>query len=543
MATQPLVLKDESGKSYKFPAGTSPQEALEFLNTQQGPKVLSPPPPGTPPGQWPPDVSLGGLAKGAWEGVKGVAGTPVALGKALAAPPTSPEESSIGPTGRLIKRVMFDPAAEMKEKAQHAKSPAESIGYSIAEAIPFVGPVAAKIGEKIGSGKVSEGIGEGLTYAAAPKIIEKAAKLPSKYATPPEVKIDNAYRAITDVLGPKKSDYQFEDRLREAAPEIAEESRISGKPIKSVQDVVDRVADAKKRVWAQYDRYLGPQKQYGQIDGNAVADAINKSLSAKMKAEGTNTASVSTIADKYRRPISLGEADQILHDTNNELDSFYKLDESGQNIADNRMAHARNLATADALRSAIDNKVETLVGPGAPQIRKTYGALTAVEKLARPKAIEVLREHPRSFMEQLNAPSTARDLIGGAGIGYVSGHPAEGVAIGTAAAGGEAALRAYNQWRAHPDNAIARAFKELAGQKSTLPTPPPPRVPRALLPERAGSPYEQGPGGTVGYRQRTETPAVHRGRDVVSETKDFWIMIDPETGGLIHVRKPKGAQP
>jgi len=48
----------------------------------------------------------------------------------------------------------------------------QSMGHSIAAAVPFAGPLAANISERAGTGDVAGATAEGLTYALAPKAIE-----------------------------------------------------------------------------------------------------------------------------------------------------------------------------------------------------------------------------------------------------------------------------------------------------------------------------------------------------------------------------------
>ncbi len=48
----------------------------------------------------------------------------------------------------------------------------QSMGHSIAAAVPFAGPIAANIGERAGTGDVAGATAEGLTYVLPPKAME-----------------------------------------------------------------------------------------------------------------------------------------------------------------------------------------------------------------------------------------------------------------------------------------------------------------------------------------------------------------------------------
>jgi hypothetical protein len=64
-----------------------------------------------------------------------------------------------------------------KREAEQGNT-SQSMGHSIAAAIPFAGPLAAGIGERAGTGDVAGATVEGLTYALAPKAIETVKSAP-----------------------------------------------------------------------------------------------------------------------------------------------------------------------------------------------------------------------------------------------------------------------------------------------------------------------------------------------------------------------------
>lgn len=87
----------------------------------------------------------------------------------------------------IAKKLIIDPAAKMEMKAQTAKTPAESIGYSIAEGIPLIGPYAAEVaeqtGQQAGSGDVAGAAGTvvgNLLAAKAGEEVSETAKAGAK---------------------------------------------------------------------------------------------------------------------------------------------------------------------------------------------------------------------------------------------------------------------------------------------------------------------------------------------------------------------------
>ena len=99
--------------------------------------------------------------------VEPIAGTVSGLYRGVTQGPQNPEEAkaknNTGKIGLLMKRMVVDPAKEQMAKAQTAKTPSESIGHSIAAAIPIVGPWAAQyaeeVGNKAGKGDIAGALG------------------------------------------------------------------------------------------------------------------------------------------------------------------------------------------------------------------------------------------------------------------------------------------------------------------------------------------------------------------------------------------------
>ena len=78
------------------------------------------------------------------QGIQGAIG----MGKEILNPPGPNEKAKIA---HIAKTLILDPMAKQEMEARTAKTPWESIGHSIAEAVPMVGPWAADVAEKTGT--------------------------------------------------------------------------------------------------------------------------------------------------------------------------------------------------------------------------------------------------------------------------------------------------------------------------------------------------------------------------------------------------------
>lgn len=98
----------------------------------------------------------------------------------------------------LAKKYLFDPADAESKKAQTAKTSSESVGHSVAAAIPLLGPWAASLGEQAGTGDVGGAAARGGSQFA----LGEAAKGVSKVARPIVGKAgDVAGRTLRDETG------------------------------------------------------------------------------------------------------------------------------------------------------------------------------------------------------------------------------------------------------------------------------------------------------------------------------------------------------
>jgi hypothetical protein len=116
----------------------------------------------------------GNLAGQAWEGLRQLGSSALEAGKDVLFPQGNTEAERLKYLGH---KYIEAPAMAEEQKARNAKSPLESVGHSVASAIPIVGPWAASLGEQAGSGDVGGAVAKGATQVAAaealPKVLPK----------------------------------------------------------------------------------------------------------------------------------------------------------------------------------------------------------------------------------------------------------------------------------------------------------------------------------------------------------------------------------
>jgi hypothetical protein len=184
----------------------------------------------------------GHIAGQAWQGTKELAGGLYQMGKDVLFPEGTTESEKLK---FLAHKYIIDPARIEEAKAQSAQSPLESVGHSIAEAIPVVGPWAANLGEQAGTGDVGGALARGGVQVAAAELGGKAIKATKELAGKgltnlaqktgtggftPEVALEKAGR-------PAVYERNFKENVQRALPRLIDENKIE--PIKDPEGMAD----------------------------------------------------------------------------------------------------------------------------------------------------------------------------------------------------------------------------------------------------------------------------------------------------------------
>lgn len=296
--------------------------------------------------------------------------------------------------------------------------------------------------------------GGGLPTKATQQAIQKVGTATGLIDPAPEV-------LMTKAVKPMKNNLGWDNAIQSAMPNIKGAEADLGHPIQGVEDAIDATQLAKKKIWQQYVAKLGPAAQQGAvIDGNEIADAMMDSIDKRTATQNPALVDkISKVADTYRRPIPINDAEDFLQSANQDLLSYYAKNKVGQRVALNDPEKAYTVAEADALRDALYSKLNEISGPGAADLKQQYGALSNVESELWNRKQVSARQQPQSLSEQL---STAR--------GY--GRMAKGVLtldLGDIAEGAENI--ATSKWlkdRNSTDAMITRAFAKTPLQPSQV---------------------------------------------------------------------------
>lgn len=282
---------------------------------------------------------------------------------------------------------------------------------------------------------------------------------------------------MTRAVKPLASNNGWDVALKKAMPDMkAAEAEVG--PIEGVDDALQATAAAKKSLWAQYEKKLGAGAG-ATIDGNSVADAMLKSIDNRTRLQNPGLVKqIQSVADTYRQPMTVEQAEDFLQSANNELHSYYAKNKVGQHVAAKDPATGHVVAEANALRDALYSKLDEVAGPGAADLKQRYGALSNVEsELLRRKNVAA-RQQPVSLPEQL-AMSTGFGDVLGVGSAGVAGGPvgAAGALAGKILSrGGNIAVARWLKEYGSADAMITRAFQKL-GEKEPSPAAKPLAVP------------------------------------------------------------------
>ncbi len=246
--------------------------------------------------------------------------------------------------------------------------------------------------ETIGGEGIGQGIGTAL-FGYGGKLLGKAAPTLSEAST-----------LLMKAIKPRAARLGAEAATKTVIPLVQAEAEQAGKQITSIKDLSETVGDIKKKVWSEYAGGIGKaQAQNATIDGNKVADAIMDSVSATMERE--NPAAVkqlSKIADRYRHPISIDEAEKLRVDTSAELDAYFGKYPAARSVDLRKNPDTRwQLAKGQAIRDGIDDALGKLTGTDGAEIRKTYGALLEVQDAANRRINSTMTKEPVGFWRGL----------------------------------------------------------------------------------------------------------------------------------------------
>lgn len=297
---------------------------------------------------------------------------------------------------------------------------------------------------------------------------------------------------MTQALKPRSTKVNFPGSLNKALPELKASEAALGKPIENIDELLTATKDAKARIWSQYEELAGPKRAMGAtIDLAPVADAMERSVPSKLKLENPERAkALLEQSGVYRRTFTLPEAEQLLKETNAELDAFYNKYPIAQRKALLADPEAARLdAQAKGIRKAIDTLLDDGTdGGGARELKRRYGALLDVENEATRRVNVANRQQPESLSEQIGAVRAAGDVA--KGLWKLKNLDVSGAAD----LAGAAAQRSTAKFIKEQQTTNALIKRAMAGVKTKPgPIPIPPKRPIAGLLEKGSTPMGAGP--------------------------------------------------
>jgi hypothetical protein len=264
--------------------------------------------------------------------------------------------------------------------------------------------------------------------------------------------------ALTKAIKPSANNTKFIPALKFVLPDIQETAELTGSKINNLDTLSAAITTTKQRIWKTYESLLKPN-QAAEIDGNEIADLIMSGINKRFASQNPGKIQrITQIAETYRKPLSLQDAEEFLQDANNELHTYYAKNKVGQNAAAQDPEISYVLREAEALRKGLYAKLAELTGKDAAVLKSKWGALTNIQNEVIKRSNVAARQNPDSLAEQLSFASGVGDMLLNAGD----------MKFGTMAKGvGKIASARYLKNKNTPDALINTAFSKF--KKTTSP--------------------------------------------------------------------------
>jgi hypothetical protein len=331
----------------------------------------------------------------------------------------TPPSASIHDVGDVVQNFTGINPVEPALRAIHGDIPG-AIGEAATQYAQLKGGQKMSGGLQKGVNKAGEVAGR-VNEAAIQPTVESAAlgaktalNVGRRMAGLPEAPL-SPEQAATKALKPRNSIQQWKQTLGSALPDAraaADQLKIDPSTM-TLDDAMTSVTTAKKGVWSEYQKLLGPNAD-ATIDGNKVADAMEATITKRFEEQNPQAAeAIREKAAKYRRTLSLSDAEDYMQDVNNELTSYYAKHKVNQRVASRDSATGNVVAEGNALRNALTSKLSELTGQDAAAIRKRYGALTTLEDVIQRRQNVFERQQPDSLNEQVSKVRAAGKIARG----------------------------------------------------------------------------------------------------------------------------------
>ena len=379
----------------------------------------------------------------------------------------------------LVKRAVVDAATSAGVAGVQSAGDPSTMGVAAAggAVLPFAGAAARGVGRTVS--RAAHGAKEGGLGGA----VASAART----VAPGDPRI-----LMIQAIKPRATRARFPAALDRAMPLVDEAAEALGRPIQNLDDLATATTAAKRTVAQQLDQVRGVSQSL-EVDLSPVSDAMARSIPRKLRLESPATAQrLEEAAEVYRRRFSLPEAEQLLKETNAEMEAFYSKFPTAQRRALTADPEwARLDAQAKALRSAIDGALDRVADGGgatAKELRRRYGALMELDGEVERRVNVARRQQPDSLAEQIATASGMADRAAGIyrmGRGVATGSPAEIISGGADLVRGQVRRETAKFLREQQttDSLIRRAFeahRQMGRRLQPVNMPRPRRIAGAL---------------------------------------------------------------
>jgi hypothetical protein len=433
----------------------------------------------------------------------------------------------------LLHKYVTGPAEIEQQKARTAKTPYESFGHSVAEAIPLVGPWAASIGEQAATGDVGGATAKGLAQVGAAKALPylpKVGEHVKNFVTNAPTSAQDIVGTLKNVQKPSIKQTEYDTRANAAIPDLRQVVADNKGQISSPRDMVDAIENhIGKLEQPMSDAARQMHTAGNKIDiekpiVSAVDNAFEEKAGAYKDSEMAHARA--DLEDHIKGSKSLFELENLRRRLNDEASSYYKMNTAERNasgISDATMTAKR--AAADALRDELygdGKKAGAFENAGMTgdvrAIRQRVGNLLEIRNTLEKSITRAEQAGDWSGLKALLTRNPAGSIMSG-GIGAIAGMMAGGPVggiLGGILGEGMNALKEYRETK-NPNLNIQKAVGglERMGAPTNLPTarftPRPPTPAPYVSPRYAGTqqplPFQRGSLFNMGQTPAPAAPA------------------------------------
>lgn len=345
-------------------------------------------------------------------------------------------------------------------------------------------PEAAGAAPGIGEAPVDTGYGASVG-AVGTAISKAAGPVLGRFQRAWDPQALSGTQAATKAFRPRNAKANWQDEIARSLPLMRRSADSMGIDIENItpDQALQTADDAAGEAWAEYKRnHLGPNADV-MIDTQPVADAMRATVDNHMREQNPGLAAeIERVAKTFdNRQMPLGEVQSRVSTLNNEtrnIEAKYPQDKAAAKIA---QQNEYIFAQRDTLRGLMDEKLNSLSGPGAAELRKNYGALRSVQDVIQ-RRLNVVDRGAREPLAAIMAKAYAAGHIATA---VISGHPL-GALGGILTMAAERRARALND----PNYLTQLAFQKTKAAAPWSPTTPEgPRAP--TIAEQVGARAQQ----------------------------------------------------